>query len=108
MTTREMYVLPTYDQRKFLLPREIATVVLAIMPLFINIGYATHVNGRLTSYADFADVALGLILVFASFGNFTAIMTSETRFKAVRLAVSALLFVAAAAYIASGGGMLVR
>ena len=107
MTTREMYVLSNYDQRTYSLPRDIATVLLAIAPLFINIGYATRLNGRLTSYADFADVALGFLLLMLTVNTLSLIARSDVPFKAVRLVVTVMLAVAAVAHIVSGFGLLI-
>ena len=108
MTTREMYHLPSFEQIRFPLPGEIAAVVLAIAPLIVNLVEATSVNGRVTSYTDYADIVLGFVLLFVTFGNFTALVRSEAHYKSVRLVVTGLMFVLAAVHIAAGGGLLVR
>lgn len=108
MTTREMYILPAYDHSTFPLPRTIAAVLLAIAPLLINIGYSTYTNGRLTSYADFADVALGLLLLTLAANTLSSIAQSNVRFKAVGLVVMTVLAVTAVAHMVSGFGLLLR
>jgi hypothetical protein len=108
MTTREMYHLPSFEQVRFPLPGEIAAIVLAIAPLIVNLGESTIVNGRVTSYTDYADILLGFILLFVTFGNFTALVRSEAHYKTVRLVVTGLMFVMAGVHIASGGGLLFR
>jgi hypothetical protein len=108
MTTREMYHLPSFDQIRFPLPGEIAAVVLAIAPLFVNLVETITVNGRVTSSTDYADIVLGFVLLAVAFGNFTALVRSEAIYKATRLAVAALMFVVAAVHIAAGGGLLMR
>lgn len=107
MTTREMYHLPSFDQIRFPLPGEIAAVVLAVAPLFVNLVESISVNGRITSYIDYADILLGFVLLFVTFGNFTTLVRSETRYKTVRLVVTALMFVMSAVHIAAGGGLFV-
>lgn len=108
MTTREMYHLPSFEQIRFPLPGEIAAVILAIAPLIVNLVESTSANGRVTSYTDYADIVLGFILLLVTFGNFTALVRSEARYKTVRLVITGLMFILSAVHIASGGGLLVR
>lgn len=108
MTTREMYVLPAYDHSTFPLPRTIAAALLAIAPLLINIGYSTYTNGRLTGYADFADVALGFLLLTLAVNTLSSLAQSSVRYKAIGLVVMAALAVTAVVHMISGFGLLVR
>ena len=108
MTTREMYHLPSFDEIRFPLPGEIAAAILAIAPLLVNVVETITINGRVASTTDYADIVLGFILLFVTFGNFTALVRSEARYKTIRLAVTGLMFIMAAVHIAAGGGLLVR
>lgn len=108
ITTREMYHLPPFDQIRFPLPGEIAAVVLAIAPQIVHLVESTTINGRVTSYTDYADIVLGFILLLVTVGNFTALTRTDARFKAVRLVITAVMLVLAAFHIANGGGLLVR
>lgn len=108
LTTREMYILPAYDHSAFPLLRAVAALVLAIAPLFINIGYTTSFNGRVTSYADFADVVLGLVLLMLAINTLSLSALSGSRYKTAGFVVMTLLALTAVAHVISGSGLLVR
>ena len=104
-------MLTTVDKVGFPHRREIVTIVLAIVTLFISassVSYSTN-NGVVTSfsYFDIAKVALGGILAVLTFRNIVFINEGEAKYKTIRIVLTVVLFAAAAYHIATGLGLLI-
>ena len=100
-------MLTTADRVGFPHRREITAIVLAIVPFILNFYSISTVNGRVTSYSDFADVILGAALVLVTLRNTIFIREGEAKYKAIRIVLTAVLLLVAAFHIASGLGLLV-
>lgn len=100
-------MLTTADRVGFPHRREITAIILAIVPFILNAYSISTVNGRVTSYSDFADVIIGIALVFAVFRNSIFIREGEAKYKTIRIILSIVLLLVAAFHIASGLGLLV-
>lgn len=100
-------MLTTIDRVGFPHRREIAAIILAIVPFILDFSQTFRVNGRVTSYSDFADVILGVVLVFVVFRNRVFILEGEAKYKMVRIILGVVLLLVAAFHIASGLGLLV-
>lgn len=96
------------DMQGFPKRREIIAYVLAILPLFINFRSLTTINGQVTSYTDFADVILGVILFAVNFKCIEYIKQGEPKYKVIRIILTVILFGLAILYILQGLGFLVR
>jgi hypothetical protein len=101
-------MLTTADRVGFPHRREWTAIVLAIVPFFLNFYATTTVNGRLTSYTDFADVAVGGVLMFYTFRNTVFIREGEAKYKTIRIALTVVLVTLAAFHILSGLGLLIN
>ncbi|NOG50399.1 MAG: hypothetical protein HND48_13965 [Chloroflexi bacterium] len=62
-------MLSTADKIGFPHRREIVAVVVAVLPFILNFYSVSTVNGRITSYSDFADIVLGAIVLYLTFNN---------------------------------------
>jgi hypothetical protein len=100
-------MLTTADRVGFPHRREITAIVLAIVPFILNFYSISTVNGRVTSYSDFADVILGAALVLVTLRNTIFIREGEAKYKTIRIVLTAVLLLVAAFHIASGLGLLV-
>lgn len=100
-------MLTTADRVGFPHRREIVTLVLAIVPFIVNAYSITTVNGRITSYSDFADVVIGAALVLSVLRNTVFIREGEAKYKTIRIILTGVLLLVAAFHIASGLGLLV-
>lgn len=100
-------MLTTADRVGFPHRREITAIILAIVPFLVNAYTISTVNGRVTSYSDFADVVIGAALVFVAFRNTIFIREGEAKYKTIRIILTGVLLLVAAFHIASGLGLLV-
>lgn len=100
-------MLTTADRVGFPHRREITAFILAVVPFFVNFYQISRVNGRVTSYSDFADVILGAILAYVAFNNTVFIREGEAKYKTIRIVLTVVLLLVAAFHIASGLGLLV-
>ena len=100
-------MLTTADRVGFPHRREISAIILAIVPLILNVSETIRVNGRVTGYSDFADVIIGVALVLVVFRNSIFIREGEAKYKTIRIILSIVLLLIAAFHIASGFGLLV-
>lgn len=96
------------DMQGFPKRQEIIAYILAILPLFISFSSITTVNGQVTSYADYADVVLGAILLVVNFKCMAYINQGEPQYKVIRIILTVILFGLAVLYIAQGLGLLVN
>lgn len=110
LTTREMYILPAHDVDRFLSPRrrDAIALLLAVLPQIIHLRVFTAVNGRLTSYADFADIVLGIVLMIFIASGRGHIAASTGTMKTIRIVMSVALALLAVFYIATGSGLNIR
>lgn len=100
-------MLTTADRVGFPHRREITAIILAVVPFILNFSQTMRVNGRVTSYSDFADVVLGAALVLVVFRNTVFIREGEAKYKTIRIILTGVLLLVAAFHIASGLGLLI-
>jgi hypothetical protein len=100
-------MLTTADRVGFPHRREISAIILAVVPFIVNASQTMRVNGRITSYSDFADVILGAALVLVVYNNTIFIGEGEAKYKTIRIVLSVVLLLVAAFHIASGLGLLI-
>ena len=101
-------MLSTLDKIGFPHRREITAMVLAVLPLFLNISSYTTFNGQMTSYTDFIDVVLGIGLAIVTFNNLVFITEGEAKYKVIRIVLTVVLFALAAFHILGGLRMLIH
>ncbi|MBE2183057.1 MAG: hypothetical protein IAE89_06500 [Anaerolineae bacterium] len=95
------------DMQGFPKRNEIIAYVVAVLPFVISFTSITTVNGRVTSYADFADVILGGILLVIALRNSIFIREGEPKYKIIRIVLMIVLILLALFHIAGGLGFLV-
>lgn len=100
-------MLSAADKIGFPHRREITAYILAIAPFFLNFYSYSTVNGRVTSYTDFIDVALGIALAFVTINNRVFITEGEAKYKTIRIVLTVVLLVVAAYHILGGLGLLI-
>ncbi len=95
------------DMQGFPKRNEIIAYVLAILPFVISFTSITTRNGRVTSYADYADVLLGGILLVIAIRNNVYIREGEPKYKIIRIIIMIVLILLALFHIAGGLGFLI-
>ncbi|KXK48881.1 MAG: hypothetical protein UZ13_03418 [Chloroflexi bacterium OLB13] len=101
-------MLSAADKIGFPHRREIVAVVVAVLPFILNFYSVSTVNGRITSYSDFADIVLGAIVLYLTFNNRVFITEGEAKYKVIRIVLTVALVIVGVFHVLSGAGLLVN